>query len=279
MLRTATVRRLTGADRPEIVALLDRDPVANVFVTSRLEASSRSDRLGAEMWGYYDNGRLSAACYSGANLVPVQADESAAQAFADHATREGRRCSSIVGPAGAVLPLWERLRPAWGPAREERLSQPVMAIDRVPFIDPDPLVRPVRAGEIDILLPASVAMFTEEVGVSPVADGGMALYRARVAELIRNGRTFARIEDGRVVFKADVGAASSRACQVQGVWVDPARRGEGIAAPGMAAVVAHAMAEIAPVVSLYVNDFNVRARAAYRRTGFHEVNTFASVLF
>ena len=279
MLRSATIRRLTAADRPEIVALLDRDPVANVFVTSRVEASAGTIDWAPELWGYYPGGRLAAACYSGANLVPVEADESAAHAFADYAAREGRRCSSIVGLAAAVLPLWDRLRPSWGPPREQRLSQPVMVVDTEPAIAPDPFVRPVGPAEIDILLPASVAMFTEEVGVSPVAEGGMALYRARVAELIRNRRTFARIEGGKVVFKADIGAVSSHACQVQGVWVDPVRRGEGIAAPAMAAVVQHALAEIAPVVSLYVNDFNLRARAAYRRTGFREVTTFASVLF
>jgi predicted GNAT family acetyltransferase len=33
------------------------------------------------------------------------------------------------------------------------------------------------------------------------------------------------------------------------------------------------------VVSLYVNDFNAPARAAYRRVGFTEVSTFTSVLF
>jgi uncharacterized protein len=32
-------------------------------------------------------------------------------------------------------------------------------------------------------------------------------------------------------------------------------------------------------VSLYVNDFNAPARAAYRRVGFGEVDTFMSVLF
>jgi uncharacterized protein len=33
------------------------------------------------------------------------------------------------------------------------------------------------------------------------------------------------------------------------------------------------------VVSLYVNDFNLPARAAYKRVGFAEVGTFMSVLF
>jgi len=63
------------------------------------------------------------------------------------------------------------------------------------------------------------------------------------------------------------------------VWVDPERRGEGLAAAGMAAVVREAQRSIAPVVSLYVNDFNIPARAAYRRVGFAQVGTFMSVLF
>jgi uncharacterized protein len=81
------------------------------------------------------------------------------------------------------------------------------------------------------------------------------------------------------VFKAEIGAVSRAACQVQGVWVAPSRRGRGIGAAGTAAVVEYARTSIAPVVSLYVNDFNQSARAAYRRVGFREVGRYASVLF
>jgi predicted GNAT family acetyltransferase len=140
-------------------------------------------------------------------------------------------------------------------------------------------VRRVRPDELEILYPACVAMFTEEVGVSPANGDGGSLYRARVGELIAQGRAFARIEDGRVVFKAEIGAATTEACQIQGVWVDPALRGRGYANGGMAAVVAHAQASVAPVVSLYVNDFNTAARAAYSRVGFAQVGSFMSVLF
>jgi uncharacterized protein len=155
----------------------------------------------------------------------------------------------------------------------------LMAISDPPRIAPDPLVRRVRPDELEILYPACVAMFTEEVGVSPANGDGGSLYRARVGELIGQGRAFARIEDGRVVFKAEVGAATAEACQIQGVWVDPDLRGRGYANGGMAAVVAHAQASVAPVVSLYVNDYNAAARAAYRRVGFSEVGSFMSVLF
>jgi predicted GNAT family acetyltransferase len=47
----------------------------------------------------------------------------------------------------------------------------------------------------------------------------------------------------------------------------------------MAAVVTEARRAIAPVVSLYVNNFNAPARAAYQRAGFRQVGEFMSVLF
>ena len=105
------------------------------------------------------------------------------------------------------------------------------------------------------------------------------MYRARVAQLIGKGWSFARIEDGKVLFKAEVAAVSPYAAQVQGVYVDPARRGEGLATAGMAAVVEIVLREIAPVVSLYVNEHNVAARAAYAAVGFEQSAVFSTIMF
>lgn len=278
--RSDPVRLLDDRDRAAALEVCDVDPVANVFVASRIRALGvEPGRLGAQIWGYPEGGRLASLCYSGANLVPVQATSAATAAFAERALRQGRRCSSVVGPAEAITELWAYLRIRWGPARDIRAAQPLMAISGPPRVAVDQAVRQVRPDEIDILMPACIAMFTEEVGVSPLTGDGGAAYRARVAELVRAGRAFARIENGKVLFKAEVGAATSLACQVQGVWVRPECRGRGLAAPGMAAVVDEARKSIAPVVSLYVNDFNVPARAAYRRAGFTEVGRFMSILF
>ena len=276
----STVRLLDERDRSAVLAICDRDPVTNVFVASRVRALGLDPgRLGAQMWGHAPGGRLESLCYSGANLVPVAATPDAVGAFAERALRQGRRCSSVVGPADEVQALWALLRPRWGPAREVRPVQPVMVTAGPPLVPPDPLVRRVRTDELDILWPASVAMFTEEVGVSPTIGDGGAAYRTRLEHLIRGGRAFARIEHGRVIFKAEIGAVTPQACQVQGVWVRPDCRGQGLAAPGMAAVVVEAARSIAPLVSLYVNEYNHPARAAYRRAGFAETGRFMSVLF
>ncbi|MCW2778068.1 MAG: GCN5-related N-acetyltransferase [Frankiales bacterium] len=280
MLRTSSSRVLDGRDLDEVRALLDRDPVADCFLASRVAAAGLDSwRLGAEVWGYGERGRLEALCYSGANLVPAQAGVEAVRAFADRARRQGRRCSSIVGRSESVDLLWSLLQPSWGRARDVRAGQPLLALSGPPAVDPDPLVRRVRPDETDVLLPACIAMFTEEIGVSPLAGDGGALYRARVQELVAQGRAWARIEAGAVLFKAEVGAASDGVCQVQGVWVHPELRGRGLAGPGVAAVAVAAQREVAPTVSLYVNDYNTAARRAYARVGFSEVGRFTSVLF
>ncbi|MGW0775049.1 GNAT family N-acetyltransferase [Streptomyces sp. NPDC002835] len=276
-----TTRVLDPGELGAALAILESEPVTNAFVTSRVQVAGLDPwRLGGEMWGWYADGHLRSLCYSGANLVPICATPEAVRAFADRARRAGRRCSSIVGPAEPTAQLWRLLEPNWGPARDVRPNQPLMVTDRVPAdIEPDPHVRRIRKDEMDVIMPACVAMFTEEVGVSPMAGDGGLLYQARVAELVGTGRSFARIDDGKVVFKAEIGAATDRACQIQGVWVAPEYRGRGLSETGMAAVLRYALADVSPVVSLYVNDYNTAARASYRRVGFREVGAFMSVLF
>ena len=263
-----------------MLRLAELDPVVNVFADYRSRLTQLDPRwLGGEVWGYEVDGELVSACHAAANLVPVQATPAALAAFADRAVGQPRRCSTIVGPAEAVRPLWQLLEPHWAPARELRWRQPHMQISASPSVTPDPLVRRTRPDDLPALYPACVAMYTEEVGVSPELGGSAELYRARVAQLVAKGWSFARIEDGQVVFKAEVAAASPHACQIQGVYVHPARRGEGLAAAGMAAVVSVALRDIAPVVSLYVNEHNEPARRAYERAGFAQTSTFSTIMF
>lgn len=283
MLRSATaMRTLERRDRDAILRLCARDPVANVMVAERVElVGSEPVRLGGEIWGLFEHGELTSACWSGANLIPIEVRTPAAMdAFASRARRAGGAYSSLFGDAVAVNGIWSRLQAMGWRARETRACQPLYSIQAAPLVDPDPQVLRALPEDVIAVLPASVAMFTEEVGYSPVgSDGGMA-YRRRVTDLLRQGRTLVRLGPaGEVIFKADLGSVSTQVAQVHGVWVDPRWRGQGLAAPAMAAVVQAALRDNAPIVSLYVNDYNARAIAVYEKVGFERVGTFATILF
>ena len=150
-----------------------------------------------------------------------------------------------------------------------RRGQPHLVIDGPPAVEPDPHVRRTTMDEFDVVYPACVDFYTEELGISPEYGGGGSFYRARVQQLISRGWQFARIEDGRVVFKAEVGCVSPYAAQIQGVYVDPDRRGEGLGSRGMAAVVEAIRHEIAPVASLYVNELEPAGPAGLREGRLH----------
>ena len=274
------VRPLGVTDLQDFLELAGRDPVVNVFADYRARTTSLEPRwLGGEVWGRFEDGRLRAACHVGANLVPVEADEDDARAFAERALARGRTVSTIVGPHGAVRAFWDAVSPSWGTPRELRWEQPHLEIAADPLVTPDAEVRRTTREDMGQLYPACVAMYTEEVGLSPELGGGGDLYRARVTQLVSRGWSFARFDEGRLVFKAEVACASPHAAQVQGGWVPPDRRGEGLAVAGVAAVVDLVRRDIAPTVSLYVNEWNHAARRAYERVGFVETARFSTIMF
>lgn len=273
------VRTLGPADEAALRRLFADDPVGHCFAEARLDAGGLGEyAAGGAFWGYGPAGSLSAALLVGANLVPVRTDHAARAAFADLAVQRGRRSSSIVGPAEEVLDLWRLLEPVWGPAREVRPDQHLMVAVDPPAVAPDAALRLAVPADIPTLFPACVDMFTEEVGVSPTAGGMEFAYRRRVGDLVADGRAFVHYDESGPAFKAEIGALSRRACQIQGVWTRPDLRRQGRASSGMAAVTALA-ARRAPVVSLYVNGFNEGALRAYRAAGFRTVGRYATVLF
>lgn len=159
------------------------------------------------------------------------------------------------------------LKPGQSPAGAVQLSG-----------EPAGYARLATSADLGELLPAAAAMFTEEVGFDPVARYGDG-YAARLRTLIA-GQRCAIVTDvnGRVIFKADAGIVNLDAAQVQGVWLHPDYRGYGLAKPFFAAA-AQILQRHYPHLSLYVNDYNARALAMYRGTGWEQIGQFSTIIF
>jgi predicted GNAT family acetyltransferase len=279
---SARPRVLMAADAPAVRSLVHRNRVLNCVVDVRLQRAPDLDprRLGGCLWGVGDaEDGLGAAAFAGGSLIPVGEDLAALELIAGQLARGGRGCSSIVGRAESVAVMWSVLSRRWGPARAVRVSQPLLCTESPPAVDPDSRVRQVLPAELSRFLPAAVAMFTEELGMSPIGYDAGRGYRARVADLISGGRAFARFDAaGQVEFKAEIAVLGQATAQIQGVWVRPDLRGRGIGTAAMAAVLRCAL-QLAPTASLYVNDYNTAARRMYDRLGMRQVDTLRTVLF
>lgn len=273
------LRVLGNADVPQALELLRPEPIANLFLRSRI-AQFGLDRvtLGCEVWGFERDRRLVALCHHGSNLVPAGHDPESLDAFAAKLGQR-RHTSSIMGRAPLVRGLYERLldrHHGWSRSREVRAHQPLMVTDQDSPFGGDPRVRVITMADFEPYFEAAVAMYTEEVGVSPLDPGGG--YRSHMRRLVTEGHCFGIIENGRVLFKSDIGTAYGTICQIQGVWLAPELRGQGSSVPAMSSVISLAR-ERYPVVSLYVNDFNTRARRLYERCGMQTVDALATVLY
>lgn len=274
------VRPLVRTDIQAVLNLALQDEISNCFLINRLqEIEQYTWSLQNEFLIYEENGIIESALYVGANIIPLNTFEKSQIAFAQVVLDQPKRISSIVGNKDEVLSFWQILKPFMPNPREVRSAQPLLVIDQSPLIAPDQFVQPVLSRDLDLLIPACVSMFTEEVGVSPVGEISEKSYRNRIAEVINQRKMFARIENNQVLFKAEIGVSTSKVCQVQGVWVPPHLRGRNLGKSGMASVVNFARQNFAPKVSLYVNDFNHRAQAVYKSVGFQEHSTFATILF
>jgi len=274
------VRPLVRTDIQAVLDLALQDEISNCFLINRLqELQQYTWSLQNEFVVYEENGKIESAVYSGVNIIPLNTFEKSQIQFAQYLLDQPKRISSIVGSKEEVLSFWQILKPFMPSPREIRPTQPLLVIDDSPLVAPDQFVQPALMRDLDLLIPACVSMFTEEVGISPVGEISEKSYRNRVAEVINQRKMFARIENNQVLFKAEIGVSTDKVCQVQGVWVPPHLRGRNLGKSGMASVVNFARQNFAPKVSLYVNDYNHRAQFVYKSVGFQEHSTFATILF
>lgn len=278
-------RALGTRDAPLVRTLLAADPVANVFVSSRVDVGLLWPGSPASLYGW-PSGQPRHLLHAGSNLAPVfgpcdqRERDAAIAAFAD-AVGPHRWCQAIVGEADVTLALYRHLSRrgrSYATHREIRPRQPLMMVREVAEGVAEAPVRQITMDDFDSYFAAAVAMYTEEVGIDPLAAGGRISYRTHCQGLVESGRAFGIVTDGQVVFKADIGISCGGIAQVQGVWLAPHLRGRGLAVPAMAAAT-RAILDRHDLVSLYVNDFNVRAVRTYLRTGFVVVGEFATVLY
>ena len=268
--------RMGPDDAERVEAFLDWDPVANLALRQRVRTIPPGSR-GGVLHGYERDGRLLGLCYYGPTIYPVGADPDALDAFAE-AGGPLCRAGSMVGRSEAVLGLHHRLGCRWGWSwlnpRNIRSSQPLMIWAGPSQVAPEPSLRVLTEAEYDSYFAASVHMYTEEIGVSPL-EGGSGYARA-VRERLQSGRAFGVVRQGQVLFKADLGITFEGHAQIQGVWLAPALRGRGLAAPAITALVDQVRPHY-PTVSLYVNDFNTPAIRTYLRAGFVQIGAMSTV--
>jgi uncharacterized protein len=249
----------------EILDFCAEDPVERVLLEDVARRGlGRFVALGGD-------GRLSAVCHVGANVIPAG---EGCGAFAERAVSGNSRM--IVGRAEAVAELWDAMRWRVRRPRTDRAGQPVYLIDKAPF-GGETRLRPATHKDLGVLLPACAAAHAEEIGVDPLVEDANA-FRWRTRSQIDEGRSWIWRERDTILFKAEASAVTPSAVQVQQVWVDPAVRGHGYAKRGMRDLCKLLLRSV-PRVCLFVRPENAAGIRVYEAIGMRRVFTYRSIIF
>lgn len=271
---TLRVRRLDPSDAAATQRLLDADLLRNVYLRSELRLGALRSGL---WWGAFDgDAALQAVMVAGPLVVPWVPTADGAAALAGQLSRQAPP-RMIVGPRDQAAALQAARRPA-PPPREVRDPQPLLVVGRGGLrAEGSERVRRGTRGDLDVLVRASAAMHREEMGVDPLLLDP-AGWRHRMTTLVDRGWSWVWMEDGDIIFKAELSARTPEVAMVQGVWTAPSHRGRRVGTAGMAAAAAAVLAEV-PQCSLYVNHFNTIARRLYDRLGFQQAGELATYFF
>ncbi len=252
--------------REQMLEFCAREPVERVFL---FDVASR--QVGRFFGMARDDGTLTALCHVGTNLVPSGED---CGSFAAAATRGSPRM--IIGEERAVGELWAAAASRFPRPREDRPGQPVYAISAPPPPGESGL-RAATRDDLERLLPVCAAAHAEELGVDPLAQDADA-FRWRTYDQIERGNSWLWLEDGVVLFKAEVSSRSPDAVQIGQVWVDPEARRQGYARRGLRDL-CRLLLETTSTVTLFVRAENAPAIALYETIGMRRALTYRSILF
>ncbi|HEV8660179.1 MAG TPA: GNAT family N-acetyltransferase [Thermoanaerobaculia bacterium] len=269
-----SVRALGEDDVRNAIAFLQRDPMINVYLISRLLEERTA--AATQIYAVRHNRQIVLLASLATNIV-LAADpaenrdviDSAIAMVAERIVARMLPVRAIISPAYLVEKLWGRLRTRIDPPTVVRMNQPVYAIRRR-FDFPDLThSRYAIVDDLDQLVPACAAMHKEEVGIDPM-ERDTAGYRERIRELIDRRRAIVHIEKGIIAAKCEFSAVSDEAVQLMGVWTHPQFRRRGLARAMLCEVCGHLFRK-GKNVTLFVNDFNLPAVALYESMGFQRI--------
>jgi predicted GNAT family acetyltransferase len=129
----------------------------------------------------------------------------------------------------------------------------------------NPQLRKATLNDLEQVVSAHAEMVEEETRVNPMVSDAEG-FRQRCALRVVQGRVWALIESGNLIFKADVITETPDAAYIEGVWVSPQRRGEGYGLRCWAEL-SRTLLQKLPSVCGFVNTANGAAHNFYDRVG------------
>jgi len=260
------VKALTDENRAEALEFLAARPIHTVYMAGLIRDNGLVSPL--NRGSFYscrdDKGNLAGVALIGHITAIETTDEAIIEAFARLAQQYGE-AHVILGESEMVGQFWNYYAPA---GQQLRLAcRETLYAQTWPVEMHEPVnMRRATLDDIELVMPVHAQLAFEECGINPLEKDPEG-FRRRTARRIEQGRVWVLVEDGRLIFKADVISETPGATYVEGVYVNPEERQKGYGVRCMSQL-SRTLLESTRSVCLLANEENQSAHGLYRKAGY-----------
>ena len=263
----AAAFKLQETQRREVLEFLAERPLRTVYLAGLIRDNGLVSPLNrGDFYGCRNaNGELEGVALIGhATLVEARTG-SALRAFAE-AAKECRTAHMIIGEQEVIERFWSHYSDG---GRAPRLvcrelffekRGPSAAVEEVASL------RVATIEDLGLVVPVHARLAFEESGVNPLERDPEG-FRLRCARRISQGRVWVAVEDGRLIFKADVVSDTPAGVYLEGIYVSPEERGKGYGLRCLTQM-CRGLLSRTRAVGLLVNETNAPAVSLYEGAGF-----------
>lgn len=264
---TSLVEKLDATDADEALNFLAARPLHTVYLMGLIRDNGIVSPLNrGSFYGCRNSrGELEGVALIGHATIIEARTSSAIRAFAETA-QECRSAHMIMGEQETVGQFW--LDYSEGGQEPRLLCRELLFEKKGPtaVFEHVSSLRLATLDDLDLIVPVHAQLAFEESGVNPL-DKDPEGFRSRCARRIEMGRVWVMVEDGCLIFKADVVADTPDVVYLEGIYVSPDERGKGFGLRCLTQMCRQLLAR-AKSVGLLVNETNTPAVKLYERAGF-----------
>ena len=283
MPKDTGINLLTHGSEAEVLEFLSARPIHSVIMSSFIRDNGVvSDLNRGRFFSYRDRGgRLEGVALVGHATLFEANTELALTAFARLA-RNSDKVHMIMGEDDKVEQFWRHFTAGGGVPHH--VGRELLFERRGPWLehaecgtqDTVPGLRLATLEDLNVVMTTHARMACEELGlVDPIVADPQG-FLERCARRIEQRRVWVLIENGSLVFKADIVADTPDAVYLEGIYVNPEKRGQGYGLSCLTEL-SRSLLKRTGSICLLVNDRNQKAHAFYRRAGFRLQSYYTTI--
>ena len=261
------VAELTNANTVEVIDFLNRRPIHTVTMLGFIRDNGIQSKMNRGRFYSCRNrdGRLEGVALIGHAILMETTSDRALEALADVA----RTCNNthvIMGESERIECFWRQYKDGGQEMRvacREFLFELQTQQRSVEEVDG---FRAATLDDLELVMPVQGQMAFEESGINPM-DSDPEGFRTRYSRRIQQGRTWVVIENGTLIFKADLISETDDVAYIEGVWVNPERCRNKLGLRCMSQL-ADLLLKNKKSICLLVNERNTGAHDFYRKAGY-----------